>query len=230
MSGPFKHDARRRNHYQPGELITSVQIDTDKMECFFCFRFWPFFCCKASHAQATYMDIYTNSVVSGMPFFCCYTCSKPMTSIAVTSHYDDPAVHGGMAQKGECFGPFPFCCIDCCGFCGEVLVFRGTCCTGARMFAMGNQGSTGSICPLIAWFCPISVMYGLAPGEASRAAAIINTQVANFRNSQWTPEMKIAEAMGMGSRNPTPMVVINNAAPGYAHPPQQKYSPTDPML
>ena len=230
MSGPFKHDARRHSNYQPGELITSVQIDTDKMECFFCFRFWPFFCCKASHAQATYMDIYTNSVVAGVPYFFCCACTKPLTSIAVTSHFDDPTVHGGMAQKGECFSPFPFCCVDCCGLCGEVLVFRGTFCTGVRYFAMGNQHTTGSICPCIACLCPISVMYGLAPGEAMRAATIINTQVANFRSSQWTPEMKVAEAMGMGSRNPPPVVVINNAvpAPGYAPPPQQKY--TDPML
>lgn len=219
----FAIDSRRRNFYQPGELVTSVRMDQNGLECLYCVRFFPFCCCKASNAHATYMDIYANNVVAGLPFYCCCSCNEPKTSMGAASHYDDPTVHHDTVVKGECCSPFPFCLVDCFGCCGEVLVFRGACCSGARPFAMGNQASTCTYCPIISCCFPISVMYGLAPGEAMRAAAVINTQVANFRNSQWAHEPKVAIAMGTGRQQAGTQVVINNvvgAQPAYAAPPQ----------
>eukprot|EP00744_Colponema_vietnamica_P002076 GILI01003338.1.p1 GENE.GILI01003338.1~~GILI01003338.1.p1 ORF type:complete len:254 (-),score=51.60 GILI01003338.1:316-1077(-) len=231
-------DLRRNDRYQPGKLLYSAVMDKEAMECFYCWRTCPFCCCKERLAKASYMDVYANGVEVGKPIFnCCgLGCCARDTSIGGFHHYDDALVFGNNAVKGECCSPCPFCFVDQCGCCGEVVVMQGACgCQGSTFFAHHNEFNTCSWCPLIAPCCNISVVFGLAPGEAGRAVMIMNEAASAFKRGNWQKEDNISSTM-----NPATLVMMappmagspmagspvhQQSMPTYAAAPEQGYSP-----
>eukprot|EP00744_Colponema_vietnamica_P001520 GILI01002507.1.p1 GENE.GILI01002507.1~~GILI01002507.1.p1 ORF type:complete len:233 (+),score=27.37 GILI01002507.1:45-701(+) len=187
----FLPDARRNAKYQPGLLLHSAALDQSGLECLYCSATFPFFCCKETLAKASYLDVYSNGVLIAKPrVFCCFgVCTQ--TSIGVFHHFDDPIVFGETAVKGEMCAPFPFLCVDCFSLCGEALVMRGSSCSGVSLFAHANQYSTPSWLGCCACMCPISVMYGLAPGEALKTAGVINQAVSVFRSGNWPKDQQL---------------------------------------
>lgn len=210
-------DTRRNNKYLPGQLVHTVIMDQQALECCWCCATMPCCCYNEVLARATYMDIYTNGVEIGKPCFCCCCGSSSTTSIATFQHFDNFVVFNESVVKGELCSPFPYCCVNNCDMCGEVIVMRGRCCSGTSTFALGNQWTTCAWpIPCHAWFCPISVMYGLAPGEASRASELINQTMSQFKSGNWPKEPRVQMAL-----NPAPIVMIQGAAPGvYQQQPQ----------
>eukprot|EP00744_Colponema_vietnamica_P009688 GILI01013750.1.p1 GENE.GILI01013750.1~~GILI01013750.1.p1 ORF type:complete len:254 (-),score=21.75 GILI01013750.1:256-912(-) len=194
-------DDRRNANYMPGKLLHTVKMDQEALKC----MYWAACCCKEELAKATYMDIYSNGVAIGKPFGC-----NPQTSRVGFHHFDDPIVFHQNAIKGEACEPCPYCLVNCCNCCGEVLVMQGQCCSGTTFFATRNECSTYSWAPFAYCCCPISVMYGLAPGEAYRAAALINQGVSSFRSGNWAKEPSVAVSQTSGPMYvPSPMTMPN---------------------
>lgn len=209
-------DARRNGKYLPGQLVHTVVMDQSALECLFTCATFPCCCYSETLARATYMDIYTNGVEIGKPRLCCCLTSYD-TSIAAFHHFDDFVVFHEQAVKGEWCSPFPFCCVNRCDMFGEAVVMRGKCGSGAAIFGMGNQCNTPTWCPLLACCFPISVMYGLAPGQANHAAELINTHMSQFKSGNWAREPRVQMAL-----NPAPTMM--QGAP-IAYQQQQNYTP-----
>eukprot|EP00744_Colponema_vietnamica_P001959 GILI01003161.1.p1 GENE.GILI01003161.1~~GILI01003161.1.p1 ORF type:complete len:247 (+),score=73.07 GILI01003161.1:69-743(+) len=207
VAGNMVIDGHRNAKYIPGQLIHTVNLDQQALECLFCTATCPCCCYKEVLARATYMDVYTNGVIIGKPRFCCCFGANSETSIGIFHHFDDFVVFNDNVVKGELCAPFPFCCVDRFGLCGEAIVMRGRCLTGTSFFGMANECNTPSLLPCVTCCCPISVMYGLVPGEADRVSQVINQAVTEFKNGNWAREPRVAVSMGGA---PTPMMQQQN--------------------
>ena len=235
-------DRRRNPKYFVDDFLYSVQLDQERLKCYYCCHTIPFCCCNQDKlANHTWMDIYTSGVEIGRPTGC-LCIAKPARGVKV--HYDDFEVFGKPPIVGQCcMEPTPYLCTNCCDCYGETLVMPGECtCRLCPSWSvgLGSECTTCTVAPFCAqWCCPISIMYGLKDGEAEKAAGIITAARSIYLNaytrgtaadmSVWQHPAVVAANAAMPAAyngHPSPAIVYANATTTASPYEQQQAYPT----
>lgn len=201
--GEIFNDARRAVICQPGHLVYSAKVDQGKLECYLCCAYCML-CAKTQAAQRSYLDVYTNGILTNTPYGgCCAFQDR-----GFFFHYDDIRV--GKSGQAGCCKPFPYMCPHGCGCCGDVFYTYRCCVFGFCPFPLG-WGHSWLFCPFGFFSCFLTDLFcGLKEGEAATLSEIIERTRAGQalplpRPTPWAQQVAQAQVMMVAAPQPVPL-------------------------